>query len=294
MRSMRTRRFGSLPIEVPVIGIGTWQMEDDDPKLAVAAIRRAIELGMTHVDTAEMYGNGTVESLVGEAIAGQRDRIFLTSKVLPKHSAFDAVPRACEASLRRLGTDHLDLYLLHWRGKVPLVQTFRAFEQLLEQGKIRAWGVSNFDHADLSEALSAADQSRSPVDSAGRPREFLGAIACNQVLYHLRERSIEHRITPLCTRLGTAVVGYSPFGSHGGFPASPVLDAIAKRLDATPRQVALAFLTRNPVTFAIPKSSNPAHVEELAGADRVVLDDAALAEIEAAFPLPRWRGLPTL
>jgi diketogulonate reductase-like aldo/keto reductase len=279
MRSMRTRRFGSLPIEVPVIGIGTWNMERDDPKQAVAAIRRALELGMTHVDTAELYGNGTVEKLVGEAIAGQRDRIFLTSKVLPKHGAFEAVLRACEASLQRLGTDHLDLYLLHWRGDVPLAETFRAFEQLRERGKIGAWGVSNFDDADLEEALATAPP---------------GRIACNQVLYHLRERTIEHRITPWCAKHGAALVGYSPFGSRGRWAASPVLDAIAKRLDATPRQIALAFLTRNPVAFAIPKSAQPAHVDELAGADRVVLDDAALAELEAAFPLPRWRGLPTL
>lgn len=279
MRPMRTQRFGSLSVEVPVIGIGTWNMERDDPKQAVAAIRRALELGMTHVDTAELYGSGKVEELVGRAIEGQRDRIFLTSKVLPKHGAYDTTLRACETSLRKLGTDHLDLYLLHWRGDVPLAETFRAFETLREQGKIAAWGVSNFDDADLDEALAAAGP---------------GRIACNQVLYHLGERAIEHRITPWCEAHGAAIVGYSPFGSRGRFPKSPALDAIAKRLDATPRQVALAFLTRHRGTFAIPKSSQPAHVDELAGADRVVLDAAALAALEAAFPLPPWRGLPTL
>jgi len=274
---MRTRRFGPLPVEVPVIGIGTWNMERDDPKQAVAAIRRALEHGMTHVDTAEMYGNGRVETLVGEAISGRRDSIFLASKVLPKHAGFESAQRACENSLRRLGTDRLDLYLLHWRGEVPLAETIRAFEALREQGKILAWGVSNFDDTDLEE-LALATEYR---------------IACNQVLYHLNERSIEQRITPWCVRHGAAVVGYSPFGSRGRFPASAVLDTVARRLGATPRQVALAFLTRDSA-FAIPKSSSPAHVDELAGADRVVLDAAALAAIEAAFPLAPWRGLPTL
>ena len=275
---MRRRPFGSLGVEVPVIGLGTWNMERDDPKQAIAALRRGLEHGMVHVDTAELYGNGKVETLVGEAISGHRDRIFLTSKVLPKNAGFDATRRACEASLRRLGTDHLDLYLLHWRGEVPLADTIRAFEALREGGKIRAWGVSNFDDGDLDEVERIAP----------------GKLACNQVLYHLRERAIEHRVIPWCEQRNVAVVAYSPFGSRGAFPQHAVFDEISKRFDATPRQIALAFLTRRPSVFAIPKSSQPAHVDELAGADRVVLDHAALAEIEVAFPLAPWRGLPMI
>ena len=273
---MHRRRFGPLAIEVPVIGLGTWNLEHDDRAAALAAIRRALELGMTHVDTAEMYGSGGVETLVGEAIAGRRDGVFLASKVLPSHASYDGTLRACEASLRRLGTDHLDLYLLHWREATPLAETFRAFETLVEQGKIRAWGVSNFDDGDLEEAWQH-----------GRP-------ACNQVLYHLGDRSIEHRVIPWCERHGVAVVAYSPFGSAGGFPRSKPLESVARRLDATPRQAALAFLTRRESVFAIPKSSRAAHVEELAGADRVRLDDISTAELERAFPLTPWRGLPTL
>ncbi|HEX2685545.1 MAG TPA: aldo/keto reductase [Kofleriaceae bacterium] len=276
---MRARRFGSAGPSVAVLGIGTWNMERDPRKDAILAIRRAIELGMVHVDTAELYGNGTVESLVGEAIAGVRDRIFLVSKVMPRNASYAGTLRACEGSLRRLGTDHLDCYLLHWRGDQPLAETLRAFEALRDQGKIRAWGVSNFDDADLAEA----EQLVGP-----------GKIACNQVLYHLGERTIEHRVVPWCEQHGVAVVAYSPFGSRGGFPASPALSQIARRLGATPRQVALAFLTRNPQVFAIPKSSNPAHVDELAAASPVVLDTAAIEAIEAAFPRAPWRGLPTL
>jgi diketogulonate reductase-like aldo/keto reductase len=276
---MRVRPLGSAGLSIPVLGIGTWNMERDDRPGAIAAIRRAIALDMVHVDTAELYGNGTVETLVGEATAGLRDRIFLVSKVLPQNASYAGTLRACEASLRRLGTDHLDCYLLHWREELPLGETFRAFETLREQGKIRAWGVSNFDDDDLAEAEALVGP---------------GKIACNQVLYHLGQRAIEHRILPWCTQHGVAVVAYSPFGSRGGFPASPALAQVAQRLGATPRQVALAFLTRDPSTFAIPKSSRPAHVDELAGADPLALDAAAIAAIEAAFPLAPWRGLPTL
>jgi diketogulonate reductase-like aldo/keto reductase len=275
---MRTRRFGPLDVQVPVIGLGTWNLERDDRTQAIAALRRGIELGMVHVDTAEMYGSGKVEELVGEAIAGSRARLFLVSKVLPQHAGAAATRRACEASLRRLGTDHLDLYLLHWRGDTPLAETIGAFEALRAEGKIRAWGVSNFDDADLDEVEQIAP----------------GAVACNQVLYHLRERAIEHRVIPWCEQRGVAVVAYSPFGSRGGFPRSAPLDALAARLGATPRQLALAYLTRRPQVFAIPKTAHAAHVDELAGADRVTLDDASLAELEAAFPLGPWRGLPMI
>lgn len=276
---MRARHFGSAGPSVPVLGIGTWNMERDPRKAAIAAIRRALELGMVHVDTAELYGNGTAETWVGEAIAGMRDRVFLVSKVLPRNATYTGALKACEASLARLGTDHLDCYLLHWRGDLPLAETFRAFETLRAQGKIASWGVSNFDDADLAEAEKLVGP---------------GKIACNQVLYHLGERTIEHRVVPWCEQHGVAVVAYSPLGSRGGFPASPALAQIAQRLGATPRQVALAFLTRHPSVFAIPKSSQTAHVDELAAADRVALDAAAVAAIDAAFPRAPWRGLPTL
>jgi diketogulonate reductase-like aldo/keto reductase len=274
MRDMERRPFGPTAVEVSVIGIGTWNMERDDKGSCIAAIRRALERGMTHVDTAEMYGSGRVETLVGEAIAGRRDDVFLASKVLPRNATYEGTRKACEQSLKRLGTDHLDLYLLHWREDLPLEPTFRAFDELRAEGKIRAWGVSNFDDTDLDDALAIAGP---------------GKIACNQVLYHLGERTIEHRVIPWCEQHGVAVVAYSPFGSAGGFPRSRPLEALAKRLGATPRQVALAFLTRKPQVFAIPKTSTAVHVDELA--QQVKLDDAALAELDQTFPLPAWRGL---
>ena len=279
MQVMQMRTLGAAGPTVAAFGIGTWNMERDDRKTAIAAIRRAIELGMVHVDTAELYGSGKVETLVGEAIAGVRDRIFLVSKVLPRNATYAGTLRACEISLRRLGTDHLDCYLLHWREDVPLEETFRAFETLRDQGKIRAWGVSNFDDDDLAEAQELVGP---------------GKIACNQVLYHLGQRAVEHRVLPWCERHGVAVVAYSPLGSRGGFPGSPVLVELATRLGATPRQVALAFLARRRSVLAIPKSSHREHVDELAGADAVVLDAAAIAAVDAAFPLAPWRGLPTL
>jgi diketogulonate reductase-like aldo/keto reductase len=276
---VRTRRFGPLSIELPIFGIGTWNMERDDPKAAIAAIRRAIELGMTHIDTAEMYGGGRVETLVCEAIDGLRDQVFLASKVLPRNATFDGTRRACEASLRRLATDHLDLYMLHWREpSTNLADVLRAFVLLRDQGKIRAFGVSNFDDAELDEAVQLAGA---------------GAIACDQVLYHLGERSMEHRVLPACAKHDVACVAYSPFGS-GQFPRSRPLEDTAKRIGATPRQVALAFLARHRSMFVIPKTSNAAHVDELAGADRIELDSEAIAALEAAFPLAPWRGLPML
>jgi len=260
------------------IGIGTWNMERDDKASCIAVLHRAIELGLTHVDTAEMYGSGKVETLVGEALAGKRDRVFLATKVLPRNATYEGTLRACEASLQRLRTDHVDLYLLHWREDLPLEPTFRAFEDLRAQGKIRAWGVSNFDDTDLDDALAIAGP---------------GKIACNQVLYHLADRTIEHRVLPWCEKHDVAVVAYSPFGGPGArFPKSPVLEAIAKRLGSTPRAVALAFLTRKPIQFAIPKTSKPAHLDDFARP--IALDDASLAEIERAFPLGKWRGLPSL
>jgi diketogulonate reductase-like aldo/keto reductase len=266
-----------LPAGVPRIGIGTWNMERDDRAGCIAAIHRAIELGMTHVDTAELYGSGRVETLVGEALDGRRDRVFLTTKVLPRNATYDGTLRACEASLQRLRTDHVDLYLLHWREDVPLEPTFRAFETLREQGKIRMWGVSNFDDGDLDEALALTGPDK---------------ITCNQVLYHLGDRTIEHRVIPWCEEHRVSVVAYSPFGGTGGFPRSRPLEALATRLGSTPRAVALAFLTRRPSVYAIPKTSNPAHVAELVHPPK--LDDAALDELEPTFPLTKWRGLPSL
>jgi diketogulonate reductase-like aldo/keto reductase len=204
------------------------------------------------------------------------------SKVLPRHATYAGTIKACEASLARLGTDHLDAYLLHWREELPLDEAFRAFDDLVRQGKIRRWGVSNFDDGDLAEALALVG-----------PRRADTQLVCNQVLYHLGERAIEH-IVPSCERCGVAVVAYSPLGSRGGFPDSRALDGVARQLGATPRQVALAFLARGPSSFIIPKSSQVRHVDELAGADAVALDAAAIAAIEAAFPLRPWRGLPML
>ena len=269
---------------MPVVGQGTWKMEHDDRGEAIAALRRGLDLGMTHVDTAELYGSGEVETLVGEAIAGRRDEVFLVSKVVPEHATYEGTLRACEKSLRRLRTDRLDCYLLHWPGRHPLAETIRAFEHLVRQGKIRAWGVSNFDVGDLDDALSIAGPSR---------------IACNQVLYHLDERAIEASVLPWCARHSVSLVAYSPFGA-GRFPSASsargkALADVARARGATPRQVALAFLVRDPSVVAIPKAARAAHVEELAGAGDLVLTPDELERIDAAFPRPAGqRALPTL
>lgn len=253
-------------------------MEDDDRRGSIAALRTGIDLGMTHIDTAELYGSGRVEELVAEAIEGRRDELYLVSKVMPSHASREGTLRACEQSLKRLRTDRLDCYLLHWPGSHPLEDTISAFETLRQDGKIRAWGVSNFDARALQRAL----------DIAGP-----GKIACNQVLYHLAQRDIEHDVIPWCEANEVAVVGYTPFG-RSAFPPSgaggTVLDQVAKRRGATTRQVALAFLTRLPSLFAIPKASDVAHVRDNAGAQRVVLDASDIAELDAAFPRPRRRS----
>ena len=282
---MQHRPFGSTKREVAVIGQGTWYIEQADSKTAIGALRRGLDLGMTHIDTAEMYGSGAAETLVGEAIAGRRDEVFLVSKVLPHNASRNGTIAACERSLKRLRTDRLECYLLHWRGSHPLADTVAAFERLRADGKILSWGVSNFDVEDLDEIREIA--------GAGR-------LACNQVLYHLRERAIEHAVIPWCEANGVAVVAYSPFGHAGGFPGphtagGQVLKAIAERHNSTPRQVALRFLTRRASLFAIPKASNPEHAEENVGAGALNLSAAELAKIDAAFPLgPRPRSLPML
>jgi diketogulonate reductase-like aldo/keto reductase len=282
---MEHRPFGSAKREVAMIGQGTWNIEQADAETAIAALRRGLDLGMTHIDTAEMYGSGAAEELVGVAIAGRRDEVFLVSKVLPSNASRNGTIAACERSLKRLRTDRLDCYLLQWRGSHPLADTVAAFERLSVDGKILSWGVSNFDVEDLDELGQVA--------GAGKP-------ACNQVLYHLRERAIEHAVIPWCEENGVAVVAYSPFGHVGGFPGphtagGRVLKAIADRHNSTPRQVALRFLTRRASLFAIPKAADPEHAEENAGAATLNLSSAELAKIDAAFPLgARPRSLPML
>jgi diketogulonate reductase-like aldo/keto reductase len=281
---MTSQPFGATGPAVPPIGQGTWNIELSDRTEAVAALRRGLDLGLSHVDTAEMYGSGRSEEIVGEAIAGRRDEVFLVSKVLPHNASRKGTIMACEASLRRLGTDRLDCFLLHWRGSYPLGETFAAFETLRAQGRILSWGVSNFDVDDLEEALTVAGP---------------GAIACNQVLYHLLERAIEHAVIAWCERHGVAVTAYSPFGQddfpEAGSAGGKVLAAIAAAHGASPRQVALAFLTRRSSVFAIPKAARVAHVEDNAGALSLALSEAEIARIDAAFPRgPRPRSLPML
>ncbi|WP_432704514.1 aldo/keto reductase [Bosea vaviloviae] len=281
---MMTRPFGPTGREIATIGQGSWYIEQGDKRAAVAALRRGLDLGLSHIDTAEMYGDGRSEAIVGEAIAGRRNETFLVSKVLPHNASKTGTRAACERSLRHLKTDRLDCYLLHWRGPHPLAETFAAFEGLKAEGKILSWGVSNFDVDDLDEALAAAGP---------------GAIACNQVLYHLRERAIEHAVIPWCERNGVAVTAYSPFG-HDDFPspgsaAGRVLGEIAASHGATARQVALAFLTRRATVFAIPKAAGMAHVEDNAGALHLALTEGELARIDTACPRgPKPRSLPML
>jgi diketogulonate reductase-like aldo/keto reductase len=279
---MKSRAFGKGGPQVSVIGQGTWYIDRGDRKSAVAALRRGIDLGMTHIDTAEMYGDA--EPVVAEAIVGKRDEIFLVSKVLPSNASRHGTITACERSLKRLKTDRLDCYLLHWRGSYPLNETVAAFEQLVDAGKIKSWGVSNFDTDDLHEMLAVAGQ---------------GKIACNQVLYHLQERAIEHAVIPWCAAHGVAVVAYSPFG-HNDFPsprskAGEALETIARAHGASPRQVALGFLTREHQVFAIPKASTPEHAADNAAAGELALSDAEIAALDKSFPRgPKPRGLPML
>lgn len=270
---MEQRPFGPTGRAVPVIGQGTWEMEHERAA-AIAALRRGLDAGMTHIDTAEMYGSGAVEELVGEAIAGRRDEVFLASKVLPENASRRGTVAACERSLSRLRTDRLDLYLLHWPGDHPIEETVAAFEALRSEGKILAWGVSNFAVDELTQVLEIA--------GAGR-------VACNQVLYHLRERAIEHAVIPFCAEHGIAVVAYSPFGS-GRFPTRDrTLHAVAAERGATPRQVALRFLVREPHVFAIPKAARAEHALENAGAMELSLSEDDVRRIERAFPRGRRR-----
>jgi diketogulonate reductase-like aldo/keto reductase len=279
---MQHKKFGKTGHDVSTIGQGTWYLDRGDRKQAVAALRRGLDLGMTHIDTAEMYGDA--ELVIAEAIDGRRDEAYLVSKVLPSNASRRGTITACERSLKRLKTDRLDCYLLHWQGSFPLSDTVEAFEQLVSAGKIRSWGVSNFDAGDLDELLTVA--------GAGR-------IACNQVLYHLQERAIEHAVIPWCATHGVAVVAYSPFG-HNDFPdqrskGGAVLQTIAKRLGVSTRQVALAFLARETHVFPIPKASSVEHAAENAAAGDLVLSREDIAALDQAFPRgPKPRSLPML
>src|ERR1700716_291996 len=279
---MRFRQFGNSKRDVSVIGQGTWYIDRGDRATAVAALRRGIDLGMTHIDTAEMYGDA--ELVVAEAIAGKRDDVFLVSKVLPSNASRRGTITACERSLKRLKTERLDCYLLHWRGSFSLQDTVAAFDELVAAGKIRSWGASNFDSDDLNELLAVAGK---------------GKIACNQVLYHLQERAIEHAVIPWCEKHGVAVVAYSPFG-HNDFPsprskAGQLLQAIADAHGASPRQVALSFLTRQACVFVIPKAAREEHAADNAAAANLTLGENELAALDKAFPRgPKPRSLPML
>ena len=278
---MMRRTFGPTGRDVSRIGQGTWQIPERGAAVEEAkrALRRGIQLGMLHLDTAEMYGDGRAEEILGDAIRESgisRSELFVVSKVLPSNASYAGTLRACERSLRRLRTDYLDCYLLHWRGSQPLADTMRALEKLVDDGKIRALGVSNFDVEDLEEAREALE--RHPI-------------ACNQVLYHLKERGIEHRIVPWCRKNSVAVVAYTPFG-RGPLPGSSTaqgraLAGIARRHNAGVHAVILAFLTRDRDVFAIPKASSVAHVEENSKAGDLELDADEIERLEEAFPRPR-------
>jgi diketogulonate reductase-like aldo/keto reductase len=262
---VKLRRFGSTPFDVAVVGQGTWPVPDRD------ALRRGIDLGMTHIDTAEMYGDGRSEEVVAEAIAPySRASLFLVSKVLPSNATRSGVPRACERSLRRLRTEYLDCYLLHWRGDVPLDETIEALERLVDEGKIRSFGVSNLDPWDLREATAAVR--RHPI-------------ACNQVLYNLGERTPERHELPWAHGSGSAFVAYTPLARPANRRGEELLGDIAARHGVTKEAVALSFLTRDSLAFAIPKANTIAHVEANAAAGDLELDEAEIAAIDATYPV---------
>ncbi|WP_269932726.1 aldo/keto reductase [Aminobacter sp. HY435] len=260
---------------VPVLGQGTWMMGEDRSRAAdeVAALRLGLDLGVTLIDTAEMYGNGGAEKVVGEAIAGRRDEVFLVSKVLPSNASRNGVIRACEASLKRMHTDRIDLYLLHWRGGVPLSETIAVFEELRQSGKIRHWGVSNFDADDMEEM--------------GRLSRGSNAQA-NQVLYNLTRRGIEFDLAPMCRNAGIPIMAYSPV-EQGALADNAGLRGIAARHDATAAQVALAWVLSQPGVIAIPKATRLEHVRQNAAAREIRLAPQDLAELDRLFPAPSDR-----
>jgi diketogulonate reductase-like aldo/keto reductase len=268
---MKTLEMGGQT--VPVLGQGTWNIGDSAATRSqeIATLRRGLECGMTLIDTAEMYGSGRSEDLVGEAIAGLRERVYLVSKVLPSNASFEGTQRACEAGLKRLRTDTIDLYLLHWRGRYPLHETVRAFERLIQEGKIRAWGVSNFDVDDMEELFTTP---------GGQ------ACAANQVLYNPEHRGIEYDLLPWCRRNGVTVMAYSPIGQGGRLLASAALRKVAEKHGVSPAQAALAWCLRQPI-LAIPKASSVRHVEENAAVAGLELDAEDLAAIDKAYPEPK-------
>jgi len=280
---MQQRPFGTTRHPVALVGQGSWQIEQGNEREAIAALRAGLDLGMTHIDTAEMYGDGASERVIAVAISGRREQVFLVSKVLPSNATKAGTIKACERSLANLGTDHLDVYLLHWPSRHPLADTIAGFEQLRRDGKILAWGLSNFDADGLEEATALG-----------------GLPACNQVLYHVGERAIEHAVLPWCEAHGVALVAYTPFGQSAayydaGSAQGRVLHAIAARHGASVRQVALAWLLCTPGVFVIPKAARAAHVADNARAADLVLDAADIAAIDAAFPLKaRPMHLPTV
>jgi len=260
--------------KVPALGQGTWKMgERRDRRAAeIAALRTGVELGMTLIDTAEMYGEGAAETLIGEALGPMRDALFLVSKAYPQNASRGRLAAACEASLKRLGTDRLDLYLLHWRGSVPLGETVEAMEALTGAGKIRYWGVSNLDTADLEELVAAGGS----------------ACATDQILYNLSRRSPEHDLLPWLADHAMPVMAYSPV-EQGRLVANAALTKIARSLDAAPAQVALAWTLQHDGLLAIPKAGSVEHVRENRAAADLVLPETVLAQLDTAFPRPRSR-----
>jgi diketogulonate reductase-like aldo/keto reductase len=258
--------------DIPALGIGTWNMGESHAEEAqeVASIRKAVELGMTVVDTAEMYADGRSEEIVGKAISDLRDEVFLVSKVYPFNASATGTIEACERSLKRLGVDHLDLYLLHWRGSHPLEETVAAFEKLKQSGKIMDWGVSNFDTDDMEELFEVEN---------GRN------CAVNQVLYNLSRRGVEYDLLPWCQEKGLPLMAYSPI-EQGRILNNHELIRIAKAYQATPAQVALAFFLERDGVLAIPKSAKPERVEENRGATDLDISDEDWASLDAAFPPP--------
>ncbi len=261
---------------VPALGQGTWKMAERSDRRAaeMAALRTGIDLGMTLIDTAEMYADGAAETLVGEAIGDIRDRVFLVSKAYPQNASRDRLWRACEASLKRLRTDRIDLYLLHWRGSVPLGETAEAMERLKASGRIRHWGVSNLDADAMAELVAAG--------GAG--------CAADQILYNLTRRGPENDLLPWLTDRGVAAMAYSPV-EQGRLVRDPRLTAVATRRGVTPAQIALAWTLRRDGMIAIPKAGTVEHVRENRAAVDLVLSDDELGTLDAAFPLPRGRQL---
>lgn len=268
-------------ISVPALGQGTWYMGESvrEEAAEIRALQLGIDLGMTLIDTAEMYANGGSEKVVGKAIAGRRQQVYLVSKVLPSNATRRGVPTACEASLRRLGTDYLDLYLYHWRGGADFSETIEALEKLVDAGKIRHWGVSNLDVEDMDEWVAEENGDR---------------VQTNQVLYNLTRRGVEFDLLPWLEARNVPVMAYSPI-EQGRLLRHPVLAKIAQRHGATPAQIALAWVMRKPNVIAIPKSANEAHVRDNRASADIVLTSADLAELDAAFPPPtRKRSLEML